>query len=103
VPEPPAGILLGPARALHDPVERQERMRDQLHPDPLSVISRFQGRDDGVLAPVTGTPASPRPRAHRRRASAPVSVTARPGQPNRQVVSRTGPIVGVDTGPIVTR
>jgi hypothetical protein len=29
--EPPAGVLLGPARALHHPVERQERVRDQLH------------------------------------------------------------------------
>src|SRR6266550_1779237 len=33
----------------------------------------------------------------------PVSVTARPGQPNRQVVSWTGPIAGVDMGPIVSR
>src|SRR5262245_5901464 len=60
------------------------------------------GAEDGVLAPVPELPRRPDLEHTVTGRQPPVRVTARCCQPNRQVVLGTGPIAGVDMGPIVS-
>src|SRR4029077_9845669 len=72
------------------------------HPDPLSV-SWLPGRTTVCSPPSPELPHRPDPEHTVTGRQPPVFVTARCRQPNRRVVSRTGPIIGVDMGPIVSR